>query len=63
MSERFARSGHLMPFDGMGRDDDLATLAAQSVGASHPSYEFDGRQWALAIDAATPVAAYRPDLI
>jgi len=58
-----ARSGHLMPFDGMGRDDDLATLAAQSVGASHPSYEFDGRQWALAIDAATPVAAYRPDLI
>jgi len=58
-----ARSGLLMPFDGLGRDADLATLAAQSVGASHPSYEFDGRQWALAIDAATPVAAYRPDLI
>src|SRR5690606_20228789 len=36
---------------------------AQSVGVSHPSYEFDGRQWALAIDAATPVAAFRPDRI
>ncbi len=58
-----AGSGLLLPFDGLGRDDALATLAAQSVGVSHPSYEFDGRQWALAIDAATPVAAYRPDRI
>ena len=56
-----ARNGLLMAFDGIGRDDELATLAAQSLGASHPSYEFDGRQWALAIDAATPVAVYRPD--
>lgn len=58
-----AGSGLLLPFDGLGRDDALATLAAQSVGVSHPSYEFDGRQWALAIDAATPVAACRPDRI
>ncbi|MGI1661558.1 extracellular solute-binding protein [Palleronia sp. KMU-117] len=58
-----ARSGLLMAFGGIGRDDDLATLAAQSVGVSHPSYDFDGRQWALAIDAATPVAAHRPDLL
>lgn len=56
-----ARSGLLMALDGIGRDDELATLAGQSVGVSHRSYEFDGRQWALAIDAATPVAAYRPD--
>jgi multiple sugar transport system substrate-binding protein len=58
-----ARSGLLLAFDGIGRDDQLATLSAQSVGVSHPSYDFDGRQWALAIDAATPVAAHRPDLL
>ncbi|OIP82213.1 MAG: hypothetical protein AUK37_09440 [Rhodobacterales bacterium CG2_30_65_12] len=58
-----AGSGQLMAFDGIGRDGDLATLAAQSVGLSHPSYESGGRQWALAIDAATPVAALRPDLL
>jgi len=58
-----AGSGLLMAFDGIGRDAELATLAAQSVGLSHPSYEFGGRQWALAIDAATPVAAFRPDLV
>lgn len=56
-----ARSGLLLPLDGLGRDAELKVLAGQSVGASHRSYQFDGRQWALAIDAATPVAAYRPD--
>ena len=56
-----ARRGLLMALDGNGRDADLATLATRSVGASHQSYTFDGRQWALAIDAATQVAAYRPD--
>jgi len=53
----------LMSLNGIGRDDELATLAKQSVGLSHPSYAYDGRQWALAIDAATPVAAFRPDLM
>ena len=56
-----ARSGLLMPFDGRGCDTLLATLADQSVGGSHCSYEYDGHQWALAIDAAAPVAAFRPD--
>ena len=41
----------------------LADQAANSVGHSHPSYVFDGNQCALAIDAATPVASYRPDLL
>lgn len=58
-----ARDGHLLALNGRGRDDALATLAAQSVGASHPSYEFEGRQWGLAIDAATPVACFRHDLL
>lgn len=37
--------------------------AVHSVGASHASYWYDGHQWALAIDAATPVASYRGDLL
>lgn len=37
--------------------------ARGSVGYSHASYRFDDHQWALAIDAATPVSSYRPDLI
>jgi multiple sugar transport system substrate-binding protein len=41
----------------------LADQAANSVGQSHTSYQFDGGQWALAIDAATPASAYRPDLL
>src|SRR5688572_3028407 len=40
-------------------DDQLAN----SVGNSHLSYNYNNHQWALAIDAATPVASYRPDLI
>ncbi len=58
-----APSGHLVALDTLGRDADMAALAEQSVGVSHRSYEFDGHQWALAIDAATPVAAFRADLL
>ncbi len=56
-----AQSGLLAAFDRAGRDDELRTLAKQSVGPSLASYQFDGHQWGLAIDAATPVAAYRPE--
>jgi multiple sugar transport system substrate-binding protein len=41
----------------------LDEQAQHSVGLSHPSYEYGGHQWALAIDAATPAASYRPDLL
>jgi len=58
-----AGSGQLVAFDALGRPEALEKLAAQSVGASHPSYNFDGHQWGLAIDAATPVAWFRPDLL
>lgn len=34
-----------------------------SVGGSHQSYTYNGHQWALAIDAATPAASYRADLL
>ena len=41
----------------------LEELSKRSVGMSHASYNFHNGQYALAIDAATPVAAYRPDLL
>ena len=41
----------------------LADQAANSVGLSHFSYNYNEQQWALAIDAATPAASYRKDLL
>ncbi len=41
----------------------LADQAANSVGRSHASYNYEGHQYALAIDAATPVSGCRPDLM
>lgn len=53
----------LAPFDVPGRETELAALAAASVGPSFRSYTYAGRQWALPIDAAAQVQAFRPDLI
>lgn len=53
----------LLALDGLLGDAFLADQAANSVGPSHRSYAWDGRQWGLAIDAAGHVAAYRPDLL
>ena len=58
-----ANSGTLLPLQEYLPAEFLADQAANSVGQSHPSYDFDGIHCALAIDAATPVASYRPDLL
>ncbi len=58
-----AEHGLFARLDGTGHDDELRTLAAQSVGPSHDTYAHAGGQWGLATDAAAQVAAYRPDLI
>jgi multiple sugar transport system substrate-binding protein len=58
-----AAHGIFLPLDGLVDTVALADSAAHSVGASHASYEVDGRQWALPVDAATPVASWRPDLL
>jgi multiple sugar transport system substrate-binding protein len=55
--------GCLTPLDVPGREKERAALAAGSVGRSYPSYEWQGRQWAFPIDAATQVQAWRPDLL
>ena len=58
-----ANSGMLLPLEQYLSADFMADQAANSVGLSHPSYEFDGSHFALVIDAATPVSSYRPDIL
>lgn len=41
----------------------VADLRANSVGGSFESYVYGGQLIALPVDAATPVATYRPDLL
>lgn len=57
------REGCLLPLDAHAGADDLARLAAETVGKSFGSYTLAGHQWALPIDAATQVQAIRPDLL
>ncbi len=57
-----ARSGVILPLEKHMGAAFLNDQAANSVGKSHESYSFQNQQWAIAIDAATPVAASRPDL-
>lgn len=56
-----AATGCLLALDAAGHDAELACLERDSVGASHRSYAYASRQWAVAIDAAAQVAVYRPD--
>jgi multiple sugar transport system substrate-binding protein len=53
----------LEPLDKWLPADYLQEQAKNSVGRSHESYVYGGHQWALATDAATPVASYRADLL
>lgn len=53
----------LMPLDVPERDAEFKALEAGSVGQSFPSYNWQGRQWAFPLDAATQVQAWRPDLM
>lgn len=58
-----AAHGLILPMDHHLPTDFLADQASNSVGGSHASYQAGGQQWALAVDAASPVASYRPDLL
>lgn len=51
----------LLPLEQYLSTQYLQDQADNSVGASHISYNFDGYQSALAIDAAAPIAVYRPE--
>jgi multiple sugar transport system substrate-binding protein len=52
----------VLPLDQYLDEKYLADQLKNSVGPSHLSYYYEGHQWALAIDAATPAASYREDL-
>ena len=54
--------GALLAMDDLLSHEQLEKLARESAGPSHESYRFLGKIWALAIDAATQVSVYRPDL-
>ena len=58
-----ADAGCFVALDTAERDVEMKELAKQTLGPSHATYGWAGHQWALAIDAATQVASYRPDLI
>ncbi len=58
-----AATGCVLPLEEYLPAEYLEDQLANSVGFSHQSYAYDGHQWALAIDAATPVASYRKDLL
>ena len=59
-----AATHHLLhPLDDLLPPGFLADQQQNSVGHSHLSYHYNNHQWTLAIDAATPVAGWRPDLL
>ncbi|RZL49236.1 MAG: carbohydrate ABC transporter substrate-binding protein, partial [Pedobacter sp.] len=53
----------IIPLDEHLPADYLKDQEVNSVGASYESYNFNNHQWALPIDAATPVASSRPDIL
>jgi len=58
-----ARQGYLRSLTGLMPEAFLKDQADSSVGASNASYIYDGKQWGLAVDAATPTASWRPDIL
>jgi len=53
----------VLPLNEFLSEEYLDDQLNNSVGNSHLSYNYENRQWALAIDAAAPAASYRDDLL
>ena len=58
-----AATNSVLPLDEYLPAAYLQNQSGNSVGDSHTSYYYENHQWALAIDAATPAASYRADLL
>lgn len=54
-------SDAVIAFEELLSSSELELLSKTSVGQSHASYQYRGQQWALAIDTAAQVSAFRPD--
>jgi multiple sugar transport system substrate-binding protein len=61
MTGSIAAARSLVPLDTVLDAGELAGIAERSIGGSHGSYGWDGHQWALGVDAACQVAAFRAD--
>lgn len=57
------RSGCLLDLKLYLSAPELDLFQTESVGPSFGSYNFNGKQYAIPVDAACQVAAYRPDLL
>ncbi|MGC4102927.1 extracellular solute-binding protein [Ferruginibacter sp.] len=58
-----AATNCVLPLDEYLAPEYLQDQLDHSVGRSHESYNYKNKQWALAIDAATPAASFRKDLL
>lgn len=58
-----ARTKCFLPLDEYLPAEQLRDFAADSAGPSYGTYNINGHQWALAIDAAAQIAGWRPDLL
>ncbi len=58
-----AKTESIIPLDQYLDAAYLKDQEENTVGASFKSYTYNGHQWALPIDAATPVASSRPDIL
>jgi multiple sugar transport system substrate-binding protein len=56
-------AGAVIAFEELITASDIAELARTSVGPSHESYQYRGKHWALAIDTAAQVSAFRADKV
>ncbi len=54
-------AGAVVEFESIATKAQLDELSRTSVGQSHSSYKYQGRHWALAIDTAAQVSAFRAD--
>lgn len=55
-------AGAILAFEDYANEAVLEELSRTSVGASHDSCLYRGKHWALAIDTAAQVSAFRPDI-
>jgi multiple sugar transport system substrate-binding protein len=55
--------GCLLPLEELFGAREIEALEAATIGPCFASYRFDGRHWALPLDAAAQVMAARPDLL
>ncbi len=53
----------LVPLEALFAADEVAAWSARTVGPAMASYDWEGRHYALPLDVATQVMAYRPDRV